>query len=68
MDRLNEMALTHGIFYRTLGPGAEIILSRLSFDPSIDVGNLTVEQVDEVACKFDQWPLRPRVLFEFDFD
>lgn len=62
------MEFNLGFVYRTLGPGAEIILSRLSFDPSIEVGHLTVEQVDEVACKFDQWPLRPRVLFEFDFD
>ncbi|CAO3628347.1 unnamed protein product [Cunninghamella blakesleeana] len=49
---------------RTLGPGADIILKRLSFDPSIPVGEMTVEQINEVAIKFDQWPLRPRVLFE----
>lgn len=63
LKRINQC-----MFDRTLGPGAEIILSRLSFDPSIDVGDMTVEQLDEVAIKFDQWPLRPRVLFEYDFD
>ena len=50
-----------------MAPGAEILLGRLSFDSSVEVGNMTVEQLDEVAVKFDQWPLRPRVLFEFDF-
>jgi hypothetical protein len=25
---------------------------------------MTAAQIDEVAVKFDQWPLRPRVLFE----
>ncbi|KAI9027573.1 ribosomal RNA adenine methyltransferase KsgA/Erm [Phycomyces nitens] len=49
---------------KTLGPGADIILKRLSFDPSILVGQMTIEQIDQVAVKFDQWPLRPRVLFE----
>ncbi|KAF7724394.1 Mitochondrial transcription factor 1 [Apophysomyces ossiformis] len=49
---------------KTLGPGADIILGRLSFDPSIAIGQMTVKQIDEVAIKFDQWPLRPRVLFE----
>lgn len=52
------------ILTRTLGPGADIILGRLSFDPSIIIGQMTAEQIDEVAIKFDQWPLRPRVLFE----
>lgn len=49
---------------RTLGPGADIILGRLSFDPNILIGEMTAVQLDEVARKFDQWPLRPRVLFE----
>ncbi|KAI8584200.1 hypothetical protein K450DRAFT_218638 [Umbelopsis ramanniana AG] len=49
---------------KTLGPGAEIITSRLSFDPNILVGQLSVEQIDEVARKFEEWPLRPKVLFE----
>ncbi|KAI8059100.1 ribosomal RNA adenine methyltransferase KsgA/Erm [Gongronella butleri] len=49
---------------RTLGPGADIILGRLSFDPNILVGDMTATQLDEVAIKFDQWPLRPRFLFE----
>lgn len=49
---------------RTLGPGADIILDRLDFDPSIVVGEMSAEQIDQVAVKFDQWPLRPRVLFE----
>jgi hypothetical protein len=47
-----------------LGPGADIILGRLSFSPDVLVGAMTAEQLDEVAIKFDQWPLRPRVLFE----
>ncbi|CAO3589872.1 unnamed protein product [Absidia cylindrospora] len=49
---------------RTLGPGADIILGRLSFDSNILVGNMSACQIDEVAIKFDQWPLRPKVLFE----
>lgn len=49
---------------RTLGPGADIILGRLSFDSNILIGEMTAKQLDEVAVKFDQWPLRPRVLFE----
>lgn len=49
---------------RTLGPGADIILGRLSFSPDILIGEMTATQLDEVAVKFDQWPLRPRVLFE----
>ncbi|ORZ14118.1 ribosomal RNA adenine dimethylase-domain-containing protein [Absidia repens] len=49
---------------RTLGPGADIILGRLSFDSNILVGNMSASQIDEVAIKFDQWPLRPKVLFE----
>ncbi|KAG1185673.1 hypothetical protein G6F36_006765 [Rhizopus arrhizus] len=49
---------------RTLGPGAEIILGRLSFDTSILIRDLSAEQLSEVAQKFDEWPLRPKVLFE----
>ncbi|CAM0142859.1 hypothetical protein VKS41_002573 [Umbelopsis sp. WA50703] len=49
---------------KTLGPGAEILTPRLSFDPNTLVGELSVEQIDEVARKFDEWPLRPKVLFE----
>ncbi|ORZ03494.1 ribosomal RNA adenine methyltransferase KsgA/Erm [Syncephalastrum racemosum] len=52
---------------RTLGPGADIILKRLDFDPSLSVGTMTVQQIDQVAKKFEQWPLRPHVLFEDDF-
>jgi hypothetical protein len=51
-------------YCRTLGPGADIILGRLSFNPDILIGEMTAAQLDEVAVKFDQWPLRPRVLFE----
>lgn len=47
-----------------LGPGANILIPRLSFDPSVLVVDMTVEQIDEVAMKFDQWPLRPRNLFD----
>lgn len=50
--------------FRTLGPGADIILKRLSFNPDVLIGEMTAAQIDEVAIKFDQWPLRPRVLFE----
>jgi hypothetical protein len=39
-------------------------LGRLSFDPNINIGEMTASQIDEVAIKFDEWPLRPRVLFE----
>ncbi|KAG1452423.1 hypothetical protein G6F56_007824 [Rhizopus delemar] len=49
---------------KTLGPGAEIILGRLSFDVNIPIRDLSAEQLGEVARKFDEWPLRPKVLFE----
>ncbi|ORZ20720.1 ribosomal RNA adenine dimethylase-domain-containing protein [Absidia repens] len=49
---------------RTLGPGADIILDRLSFDTNIQICDMTAEQIDQVAIKFDQWPLRPQVLIE----
>ncbi|CAO0790720.1 unnamed protein product [Mucor circinelloides] len=59
---MQKQPLTHMV--KTLGPGADIILGRLSFDPNILIGEMTAVQLDEVATKFDQWPLRPRVLFE----
>lgn len=49
---------------RLLGPGAEILLGRLSFDHNIKVKHLTLEQLNEVALKFEQWPLRPTVLYD----
>ena len=49
---------------KTLGPGADIILRRLSFDADILIGEMSAAQLNEVALKFDEWPLRPRVLFE----
>ncbi|CAO3645893.1 unnamed protein product [Mucor hiemalis] len=59
---MQKKSLKHMV--KTLGPGADIILGRLSFDSSILIGEMTAKQLDEVAVKFDQWPLRPRVLFE----
>ncbi|OBZ87605.1 Mitochondrial transcription factor 1 [Choanephora cucurbitarum] len=59
---MQRKPLSHMV--KTLGPGADIILKRLSFDPSIIIGEMTAAQLDEVARKFDEWPLRPRVLFE----
>ncbi|CEP13273.1 hypothetical protein [Parasitella parasitica] len=59
---MQKKPLSHMV--RTLGPGADIILGRLSFDPQILIGTMTAMQLDEVATKFDEWPLRPRVLFE----
>ncbi|KAK3812899.1 MAG: S-adenosyl-L-methionine-dependent methyltransferase [Benniella sp.] len=47
-----------------LGPGAEILLGRLSFDTSIRVKYMTIEQLNEVAVKFAQWPLRPTILYD----
>jgi 16S rRNA A1518/A1519 N6-dimethyltransferase RsmA/KsgA/DIM1 with predicted DNA glycosylase/AP lyase activity len=47
-----------------LGPGADIILSRLKFDHNVEIRDMTVDQVNEVALRFDEWPLRPRVLHE----
>ncbi|KAF9921347.1 Dimethyladenosine transferase 1, mitochondrial [Linnemannia zychae] len=47
-----------------LGPGADILLGRLSFDHNIKVKHMTMEQFDEVAQKFNQWPLRPQVLYD----
>ncbi|KAF8942348.1 Mitochondrial transcription factor 1 [Haplosporangium gracile] len=49
---------------KLLGPGAEILLKRLSFDHSIKVKHMTLEQLNEVALKFEQWPLRPTVLYD----
>ncbi|KAG0334163.1 hypothetical protein BG004_000532, partial [Podila humilis] len=47
-----------------LGPGADILLGRLSFDHSIKVKHMTLDQLNEVAVKFEQWPLRPTVLYD----
>lgn len=52
------------VFGRTLGPGAEILLGRLTYNPDVFVRDLTIEQLDQIAIKFDQWPLKPKVLFE----
>ncbi|KAF9366418.1 Dimethyladenosine transferase 1, mitochondrial [Mortierella sp. NVP85] len=49
---------------KLLGPGAEILLGRLSFDTSIRVKYMTIEQLNEVAVKFAQWPLRPTILYD----
>ncbi|KAG0292614.1 Dimethyladenosine transferase 2, mitochondrial [Linnemannia gamsii] len=49
---------------KLLGPGAEILLKRLSFDHSIKIKHMTLEQLNEVAVKFEQWPLRPTVLYD----
>ncbi|KAF9329084.1 Dimethyladenosine transferase 2, mitochondrial [Podila minutissima] len=49
---------------KLLGPGADILLGRLSFDHNIKVKHLTLEQLNEVALKFEQWPLRPTVLYD----
>ncbi|KAG0273967.1 Dimethyladenosine transferase 2, mitochondrial [Linnemannia exigua] len=46
------------------GPGADILLGRLSFDHSIKIKHMTLEQLHEVAVKFEQWPLRPTVLYD----
>ncbi|KAG2192502.1 hypothetical protein INT47_005067 [Mucor saturninus] len=59
---MQKKSLKHMV--KTLGPGADIILPRLSFDSNILVGQMTAAQLNEVALKFDEWPLRPRVLFE----
>ncbi|KAG0329750.1 Dimethyladenosine transferase 1, mitochondrial [Dissophora globulifera] len=45
-------------------PGADILLGRLSFDHNIKVKYMSLEQLNEVALKFDQWPLRPTVLHD----
>ncbi|KAF9408963.1 Dimethyladenosine transferase 2, mitochondrial [Podila epigama] len=47
-----------------LGPGAEILLGRLSFDHNTKIKHLTLDQLNEVARKFEEWPLRPRVLYD----
>ncbi|KAF9585157.1 Mitochondrial transcription factor 1 [Lunasporangiospora selenospora] len=49
---------------KLLGPGADILLGRLSFDTTVKIKHMTLEQLNEVAVKFDQWPLRPAVLYE----
>ncbi|KAF9131146.1 Mitochondrial transcription factor 1 [Mortierella sp. 14UC] len=49
---------------KLLGPGADILLGRLSFDHNIKVKHMTLEQLNEVALKFEQWPLRPTVLYD----
>ncbi|KAF9971131.1 Mitochondrial transcription factor 1 [Actinomortierella ambigua] len=49
---------------KLLAPGADILLSRLSFDPKIKIREMTLDQFNEVALKFDQWPLKPDTLHE----
>ncbi|KAF9191868.1 Dimethyladenosine transferase 1, mitochondrial [Haplosporangium sp. Z 767] len=49
---------------KLLGPGAEILLGRLSFDHNIKIKYMTLDQLNEVALKFEQWPLRPTVLYD----
>ncbi|KAG0205347.1 Mitochondrial transcription factor 1 [Mortierella sp. NVP41] len=49
---------------KLLGPGADILLGRLSFDHNIKIKHMTLEQLSEVALKFEQWPLRPTVLYD----
>ncbi|KAG0235457.1 hypothetical protein BGW42_005243 [Actinomortierella wolfii] len=49
---------------KLLAPGAEILLSRLSFDPKVKIKEMTLAQFNEVSLKFDQWPLRPDTLHE----
>ncbi|KAF8938637.1 Dimethyladenosine transferase 2, mitochondrial [Dissophora ornata] len=49
---------------KLLGPGADILLGRLSFDHDIKIKHMTLDQLNEVALKFDQWPLRPTVLYD----
>ncbi|KAG0364392.1 Dimethyladenosine transferase 2, mitochondrial [Gamsiella multidivaricata] len=49
---------------KLLGPGADILLGRLSFDHNIKIKHMTLEQLNEVALKFEQWPLRPTVLYD----
>ncbi|KAF8978903.1 Dimethyladenosine transferase 2, mitochondrial [Entomortierella lignicola] len=49
---------------KLLGPGADILLGRLSFDKDIKVKYMTLDQLNEVAVKFEQWPLRPAVLYD----
>ncbi|RUS17377.1 ribosomal RNA adenine dimethylase-domain-containing protein [Endogone sp. FLAS-F59071] len=47
-----------------LGPGAEIILTRIDFDPDTIIGEMTLSQFDAVALRFDEWPLKPLDLIE----
>ncbi|KAF9108312.1 hypothetical protein BGX27_008403 [Mortierella sp. AM989] len=49
---------------KLLGPGADILLGRLSFDHNIKIKHMTLDQFNEVALKFEQWPLRPAVLYD----
>ncbi|KAG0261291.1 Mitochondrial transcription factor 1 [Actinomortierella ambigua] len=49
---------------KLLAPGADILLNRLSFDTNIRIKDMTLDQFNEVALKFDQWPLRPDTLHE----
>ncbi|KAF9173576.1 Mitochondrial transcription factor 1 [Mortierella sp. AD011] len=50
--------------HRLLGPGADILLGRLSFDQDVKIKHMTLDQLNEVALKFEQWPLRPTVLYD----
>ncbi|KAF9998036.1 Mitochondrial transcription factor 1 [Entomortierella chlamydospora] len=49
---------------KLLGPGADILLGRLSFDQDVKIKHMTLDQLNEVALKFEQWPLRPTVLYD----
>ncbi|CAH1758699.1 9689_t:CDS:10 [Entrophospora sp. SA101] len=52
---------------RTLGAGTEKLLKDLSFDSKTLITNLTVEQFNEIAEKYDNWPFKPEVLL-YPFD
>ncbi|CAJ0827286.1 16279_t:CDS:2 [Entrophospora sp. SA101] len=49
------------------GAGTEKLLKDLSFDSKTLITNLTVEQFNEIAEKYDNWPFKPEVLL-YPFD
>ncbi|KAG9291068.1 hypothetical protein G9A89_012940 [Geosiphon pyriformis] len=44
---------------RSLAAGAEELLPKLSFDPDIPTGLMSLEQMCELTTVFDKWHLRP---------
>ena len=50
-----------------MGAGTETLLKHLSFDSKTLITNLTMEQFNEIAEKYDNWPFKPKVLL-YPFD
>jgi hypothetical protein len=50
------------MYNSTLGPGANQLADKLSFNPNLPVRNLSVENYNEVTLLFDKWVFKPKQL------